>query len=374
MIIPIIISLSLSFIAISCVTAAIAWRTSKNEEGWVELTTLSGMFFSSSPNFFMVVKAIVVLFNPDFPRDILYTLYAITVVFAYMGFTLHARKIFLIADKITGGFNYMKQWIVVIIVYFGLFSPLLLVNTRPILINEGELAYWTISVVDPTFQLVATAISAAVFFPFLYKFTKSLILKNKSRRGRINGAMILTYYELIGVSVFFAGVYANTDGTIVTGFVLQNVCAILLLALFRQPHAIEDIIMQLNIESVHVSTTDGEILRSVVFIPGRFSQGNDQLIGDLMKGTNQAMMQVLGNEKVGLQRIILNDGTIIMAEPSVRLDLVYIVCMRSYTRYTRKKVKEMRNKIDQRLAYLQELDRSSMEAEITPQFIMDVFL
>ncbi len=373
MLIPIILSLSLSFIAISCVTAAIAWRTRKNEEGYVELITLSVLFLCSSPNFFMAVKVIVILFNPYFPWDILITLYAITVVFAYMGFTIFAREMFVIADKITGGFNYWKQWIVVIIIYFGLFSPFLLFNSRPLVFTEGELVYMTICILDPTIELVATAISAIIFFPFLIKF-RDLNRKNKSRKGRTNGNMLLLYIELLGVSVFFAAVFANTEGTIIACFIVQNVAAILLLIIFKQPHAIEAIIMQLNIESVHVSTLDGEILRSVVFIPGRFSQGNDQLIGDMMRGTSQAAMQLLGNDKVGLQRIILDDGTIIMAEPSVRLDLVYIVCMRSYTLYTRNKVKEMRNIIDNRLAFLKELDRPSVEAEITPQFIMKVFL
>ncbi len=373
MFIPIILSLSLSFIAISCVTAAIAWRTSKSEEGYVELTTLSVLFLSSSPNFFMAVKVIVILFNPDFPWDLLITLYAITIVFAYTGFTIFAREMFVIAERIAGGFNYWKQWVVVIFLYFGLFSPLLLINTSPLVFTDGALAYKTISVMDPTFALVATAISGVIFLPFFIKFV-GLNRKNKSRTGRASGNKLLLYIELLGVSVFVPGVFGNADGTIIAGFVIQNACAVLLLIIFKRPHSIEAIIMQLNIESVHVSTTDGEILRSVVFVPGRFAQGNDQLIGDLMRGTNQAVMQLLGNDKVGLQRIILNDGTILMAEPSVRLDLVYIVCMRSYSRYTRKKVKEMRNKLDNRLTFLQELDRPSVEAEITPQFIMDVFL
>ncbi len=81
MLVPVIVTLSLSFIAISCVTAIIAWRTGRNEEGHVELTTLSGLFLASSPNFFMAVKTIVIVLSPDIPGDILITLYAMTVIF-----------------------------------------------------------------------------------------------------------------------------------------------------------------------------------------------------------------------------------------------------------------------------------------------------
>jgi len=266
------------------------WNANKAKEIGADAFAISVLLFSSFSELLHVREAFLGMSNIYMAWDILIVLYGITVLFTYTGFSAVARKLFEIADKIAGGFNYWRQWIAVVVSYFAFITGVIVFNTRPIAIFEGQMVYQTIAVVD----VPLASNHHAGFRNRLHPIPLQVpwfVFQKQEQDWESQRCLDLHLLRAARLNRNVWRVVSNSVETIIVEFVLIDACACVLLLLFRRPNAVESIFMQLNIESVHVSTNEGSVLFSVVFIPGKVSQGNDELIGDLMKGLDMAVMR-----------------------------------------------------------------------------------
>ncbi len=230
-------------------------------------------------------------------------------------------------------FGFSTQWV----------HLLFLFNSSTII--ENNYAYYLIdlNLIFNSIISLCILLFSLPYLLFFYGMFKRLESRKKKRKGYLINILLL----LKIVTNYFRLSFGNSWIMVILLDSLEIALISIAFYVFYENNFVDEMFLQLNFESVYIANLEGQVVYCFTsFSFSKIKKQFDDLIGGLVKGIDETMKELKSLNKVGLNKITLDDGTVMLLEKSSVTNYYYIAFVKKYNSYTREKLRELKKLID----------------------------